>query len=364
MNRASGRKWILIHYLRACAALLVVVHHIPTFLMDHGVVTPWSFEIGAVGVDLFFVISGFVMAQSARALVGLRDAIDFSISRVVRIVPLYWAVTLAIGVPALCFPELFRTFTTSWDQVLSSLFFIPYFDDTGALRPVVVQGWTLNYEMFFYLTIAIAISVGIRSPVRVAAFLMIFLGIVGSTLERDAPEPVGVYLSPIVIEFAAGVFLGSMFSSGRWSGQRRNAFLGLVLVILGAFVVSVASADFGIGRGSARLVVWGGAAFIFVAGLLLIEAYKIPPIYRALNVLADSSYALYLTHGLAFTVSWRLGADSIGVSLVSAGILLFAALFAGVVCHYCVEGPLCRLSNRLGRGVRDYARRRIVSARS
>src|SRR5262249_39672775 len=127
--------------LRAVAALSVVLYHIDFI------------GRGAFGVDIFFVLSGFIICHVTAA-----DRQHFLLKRLIRIVPLYWARTLVVCALALAAPRLLQTTSDSWMGLLKSLFFIPYEKESGRVYPVLFLGWTLNYEMFFYVVFSIALA--------------------------------------------------------------------------------------------------------------------------------------------------------------------------------------------------------------
>ena len=129
---------VSIQYLRSFGALAVVASHV-----DHSAV------VGQSGVDLFFVISGFIMwTMSARPIAPLA----FLWNRMLRVVPLYWVATLLMALHQ----------RAPLHDVVRSMFFVPYFGAGDQIWPVLVQGWTLNYEMFFYILI------GLVLPLRAA----------------------------------------------------------------------------------------------------------------------------------------------------------------------------------------------------
>ena len=142
-----------IQYLRGIAALMVVWHHSSSQIPALNRFFPGS--SGAHGVDLFFVISGFIMAVTTTGA-GLTP-LQFLRRRVVRVVPLYWILTLAMVGLALVAPSLFRTLKVTADTLVQSLLFIPHFSTsfTDKAWPLLVPGWTLNYEMYFYVILAV-----------------------------------------------------------------------------------------------------------------------------------------------------------------------------------------------------------------
>ncbi|MEY9103377.1 peptidoglycan/LPS O-acetylase OafA/YrhL [Sinorhizobium fredii] len=133
-----------IQYLRAAAALAVVVFHAAEK-------TGHDFAVGAAGVDVFFVISGFIMwvISDRRPLTPAKFIWD----RIRRIVPIYWFATAVMIAGALA--GLFPNLALTLDHVLASLFFIPFRSpSSGEIWPLLVQGWTLNFEMLFYAVFA------------------------------------------------------------------------------------------------------------------------------------------------------------------------------------------------------------------
>src|ERR1700733_8304140 len=129
-----------IQILRAVAALSVMITH-----LWWGLFTP-DFFLGAVGVDLFFVISGFIMVYVSEPLFGQKSSpTTFFVRRVVRIVPLYWMITVAILIGG---HSLGLRPNTTWLNIVGSFMFIPTTHADGTTEPVLLVGWTLNYEMF------------------------------------------------------------------------------------------------------------------------------------------------------------------------------------------------------------------------
>src|ERR1700677_130082 len=151
-----------IHFLqalRAIAAWLVVVDHALVDVTGGDVRNPATaiaWMMGSIGVSVFFVISGFIMVHICWDDFGRRGAVaDFLRRRIVRIVPLYWLATLA----AFAFHKVSATHDANagWPELMQSLLFVPYRNEDGGWVPVLSQGWTLNYEMFFYAIVAVAV---------------------------------------------------------------------------------------------------------------------------------------------------------------------------------------------------------------
>jgi len=169
--------------LRFVAAMLVAVMHITQAISIHvtgrGDAHYWG--AGSAGVDIFFVISGFVMAittqgEPARGPARLAAAWVFIQRRILRIVPLYWFYTLLKAALLLAIPALAVKSTIEPVHFAASLLFIPMKSPWGLVQPVLPVGWTLNFEMLFYMVFAIAIALGApRVRFCLTVFLALFL---------------------------------------------------------------------------------------------------------------------------------------------------------------------------------------------
>ncbi|HSQ03406.1 MAG TPA: acyltransferase, partial [Burkholderiales bacterium] len=169
-------------------------------------------EIGWMGVDVFFVISGFIMAYSTKDLDGgTRDAEKFMRKRIRRIVPLYWVLTTLVVAVAIALPDFFHTYRFDFMHALKSYFFLPAERPDGVALPPLVPGWSLNYEMYFYLVFTVAIWLGVHRRVFVFATLFVLSAVAGQLLQYGNPWSPGtmrfVITSPLLLEFLAGVLI-------------------------------------------------------------------------------------------------------------------------------------------------------------
>jgi exopolysaccharide production protein ExoZ len=150
-----------IQILRAVAALAITVHHAmheaDLAARKSGGTFDWQFRLPLeAGVDLFFVISGFVMVHASRHMFGTPTSImPFLRRRLARIAPIYWLTTLLFLMLSYSgLSPATRPFPTA-DEIAATFLFIPYARPDGYIQPVYGLGWTLNYEMFFYLLFAL-----------------------------------------------------------------------------------------------------------------------------------------------------------------------------------------------------------------
>ncbi len=314
-----------IQYLRGLAAFGVLAFHAAERAGG-------TFGVGAAGVDVFFVISGFIMW-----VVTCRKAPSpgwFLIKRAQRIVPLYWAVTLATAAIAVFVPGAFPRMVVTAESVVKSLLFVPYRDPQGLIAPLVVPGWTLNFEMFFYLLFA----GGLLTPAKLRPWLVggALAGLVALRPFVDLSHPIAAtYTDPILLEFATGIGVGWLWSNGRLPGRR--AGWALVTVGLAGFM-GVALA--GIDVSTARPVWWGIPAVLLVSGAVSLERAGPIADLAPLRWLGDASYSVYLIHGLAISAAVR----AMAMAGIDHPVAVFATAIvvgvgAGLACYQLFEKP-------------------------
>jgi exopolysaccharide production protein ExoZ len=327
-----------IQYLRAFAALAVVFFHAAER-------TGYAFAIGAAGVDVFFVISGFIMWVIAE-----RRPVSpgrFLMDRVRRIVPVYWLATgvMVAGALAGLFPNLVLTA----GHIAASLFFVPARSpSSGEIWPVLVQGWTLNYEMFFYLAFAACLMLPprLRLPVMAGGFgLLVAIGLLA---ESDASFVV-TYTRPIILEFVAGMFIARLWLQGHVPG--RQVALTLIGVALAGFAV--------IGILKLPFNEWscGPLACALVFGTVALEKHGGIPRLAIPAMLGNASYSIYLWHTFAISVVAKAGI-LLGIPLAVVFTLsVCVGTAVGLAGYYLVERPLLRG----GKGSRFIRRRAKIA---
>src|ERR1700692_1470903 len=159
-----------IQYLRGLAALSVLATHALQWPLAE--IKMGLLKTRRHGVDVFFVISGFIITTIAGG--GRFNPRDFLVRRAFRIVPAYWAATLLITILAVAIPSQFRTTVPTIEGLVKSLLFIPSLEPKA---PLLLLGWTLNFEAFFYLLFASLFF--LRSETRTLVLLVIFTLLVG-----------------------------------------------------------------------------------------------------------------------------------------------------------------------------------------
>ena len=320
--------------MRGVAALSVVCGHAVSARPDMvgSGLAGGALTILASGVDIFFVISGFIIATTAAAQ---RDALNFAFRRAVRIFPVYWLVLLAAFVssswielspetrPALDFGLIFAWTYPNW---------------------YIGPAWSIAFELHFYAAVAVILAI---APSRLFELLFAGLGLV--LLAVVFGLQLGIYSHPLVLEFGAGVGIAYLLRNGRLRFSRRNLAISAGLFAAGwywIFVFGSADPQF------ARVPTYGLAAGLLVHAVVAaeIEGLSFSPI---LQWFGKISYSLYIVHYLVvkwianFTGLWLLST----AGTIIASILLSIGLAA--VLHIIIEAPILNWGRKFSLVRRD-----------
>ncbi len=340
-----------IQALRAIAASMVVLVHC-VYLWHTRILhqpDPSYWMSGAAGVDVFFVISGFVMTISLPAISQYENrARVFLMRRITRIVPLYWlAITLKV-VLILLVPSVVLHPGLRWTHIVGSYLFLPARNSEGLIAPVIVQGWTLNYEMFFYVLFAFSLLFRFSS-LRLVIGALSFLGALGFFHPLGSPL-ILVLISPLLFEFLYGVLIAQALTRKRMPGTRSSALLAIAgwVAILSIFPhLLQQSGDIQ----KWRFVLWGFPAASIVLGTVGLEpilAIKLPKWTFAAG---NASYAVYLAQTFVLPVV-GIVVSRMPVSRLTALALILLlgmslSLLAGDLIHRWIELPILKWLKRV-----------------
>jgi exopolysaccharide production protein ExoZ len=296
---------------------------------------PWM-----AGVDVFFVISGFIMVYTSRDLFARRGGpAIFLARRIARIVPLYWLATSLYLAVALVVPSALNSAPPLWWQVLASYAFVPYTSQDGIAQPVLSLGWTLNYEMLFYVLMALVLPLRMRASLTM--LILVLVGLVAMGPAVAPSQPWGFWTQPIVIEFAFGVGLGWL----RLRGVVLDRPTRICLALGGLGYLAADLTVLGEGFAIMRPLAWGGPAACLVAAAALgAERPAAASRLTRLGVrIGDVSYALYLVHPFVIRpiaeVSGRMGISGPAGLWGFIVVALAAALLASFAVHWVFERP-------------------------
>lgn len=365
---------------RAIAALSVVYFHLEN-----------EITFGSFGVDLFFVLSGFVIAMTVSKT---QSPLNFIINRITRLVPLYWLLTFAMLCLALLFPGLLNSTTADLSNFIKSILFIPYFKENGALHPMLAVGWSLNYEMLFYALVTIGILINQKYIYTLTSLIVILAYCLGSFLANSAAlqssmvtwqldyKVISTFLnSEFILEFCFGILayklkdlsLPNLVKSSvmdKLQYRRQIILIVSILFIIACYAFMAVTEYMKLGAFN-RLLYFGLPSLVIILLCLQIEPELKKIIYNnsvytpliSFGVyLGDASYALYLSHlfvieavrkllpkifilfsGPAGIVSFEL--NSIGGNLLAIGL----SIFASCILYSMVDKPAVSYCKQLFR---------------
>ena len=287
------------------------------------------------GVDIFFVISGFVMWSLTAGREG--GSWDFFIRRLKRIVPLYWLMTTAMLVVLLVLPGATLTSKFDFHHVVSSYLFIPAIHPVkGTFEPLLFPGWTLNYEMTFYLLITLALLGPMRMRLGIILVPLVLLLAMGHFPHSDR-SLVAFYSNSLLAEFGMGCILGFAIEQGL--AEASPSWTGAAMIGSSVAAFFVMAQLPGLPRGFA----WGVPAALFVGGWVFNERAVGIARVPMLQLLGDASYAIYLSHVLVLSALFQLAhrfVKSTDGEIGASVIMVFACIAAGVGVYWFVERPI------------------------
>ena len=326
--------------LRALAALAVALLHIAD---EAGALSgtpghsPWRW-LDAVpleaGVDLFFVISGFVLVWASWDAFGSLVAVPgFVGRRLLRVGPLYWLLTAATVVVGAVLPgSLSEGLGEGPGYLVASALFIPWRRADGFVQPILRLGWTLEYEMLFYALLACALPLARSTGLTALLLAIVALAVAGQAF-AFAATPLAFWTDPIVLEFGLGVLVAMAARRG-W----RAGWLGVAAFALACLAAAVMARLPG---GDIRAVVRG-----VPAALLVFCALSVQRVPAAVLLVGNASYALYLVHPFPMralrVIFARLNLPSFAAAPMYLLVTLAACLAAAIALHLLVEQPILR----------------------
>ncbi|HBK90295.1 MAG TPA: hypothetical protein DDZ68_01350 [Parvularcula sp.] len=339
-----------IQALRGAAALMVLAAHVTEAELDYGgagALLPFALYMGVTGVDLFFLISGFVMAHVA--LEGPRDpraSARFIYNRAARIYPLYWAVTLALMILYAGKRVLFGE-ATPFNNPVETFLLLP--DDEYPLLPV---GWTLVHEMYFYAVFAIFVLVRRLEIIVFLAFWGAIVAVANAAGIAGANPWTRIAFSPLTFEFIGGAGVALLLRRGV-TAFAVPALAAGALALLGASVFFARDLyPDAVAEPGRRTLIFSPifAAILYGAAALETRRGAVAP--KWLTATGDASYSLYLVHVPALLVAGKslslvVPDGAFDNPALIAGYLA-ASIGAAFAVHRWFEKPVLALTRRMG----------------
>lgn len=327
--------------LRAFASISVVLAHMRFTL-------PGMHAFGTFGVDVFFVISGYIMARI------LHNNPDFFVRRrLLRIVPPYWFFTLLIFSLAWWRPQLLHSTGADSIELIKSLLFIPFRKQMPAggmvTQPVLGAGWTLNMEMLFYLALAIGLFINRKHAAWIGSGVTLGIMFVSRYFEQHS-SVAGFYARDVMLEFLIGIlaFYFCTKISDQKAHQLRVAALvvcigsGLLLIVLQGLIfqgpIDVLSLP--------RAVAFGIPAWFLITSACILSQAKWDINSSYIVLIGDASYILYLLHDFVVMAVDRVAAVRwpwLHVTTpLGALVAMSLSILAAVGLHVYVERPVLK----------------------
>lgn len=326
---------------RAVAAIAVCCFHASERVMKHApdIAALGVFHFGRLGVDLFFVISGFIICYIHDADIGRPRMLGrYAYRRATRIYPLYWLLLLAVLPLYLVFPDAGDGSARDLGSVIRCFFLLP----NPPNGQIIGVAWTLVYEISFYAAFALLILSRRIGLVLIAAWsLLILLNTLGVVPVQGY---VGQFLGPRYFEFAVGAAV--YYASQHWRPKGALLLSGIAMAVL--FTGGMVSPAFAAALSNVPSQVLLAGLVCGVAVFGLVTEQKRSPVTsswgRTLAALGDASYSIYLFHWL---IGWivdkvylKLHLSPGLATLIYFPILVGLMIGGGYVVHIVLERRL------------------------
>ncbi len=320
-----------IQALRGIAALFVVLEHV-RFL-----------NCGAFGVDIFFCISGFMIMYTTH-----ESTEYFLRKRLIRILPLYYIMTIGTFSLLLLFPSMFEQTKADPIFLVKSLLFIPFDIGNGVLQPLLRIGWTVNCEMFFYLLFLISFHISHKYRGLICSIILGGIAILAQLLPVNF-APLTFYGDPVMLEFILGILCyyaaWGIYNLYQKKPMPRFLLPFSLLLFVGLFAALVINKQTTNILGFRRPLLWGTAGMVLVLCAFVIGLFLTMP--RMLVALGNISFSLYLMHyypvmlldRAVFDFSSCSARSVIGV-IISTVVCLIAAYIAWFIMEKKFTGWL------------------------
>lgn len=296
-----------------------------------------DFPQGGRGVDVFLVISGFIMVHITKNRKTTPER--FALDRLTRIAPLYWIFTGLMVLVVMVAPALVNaTGLGTWHTISSYLFIPSIHPDDNAIQPILRVGWTLNIEMFFYLLIVLAMMINMKYWARIVIVWVLILAMIG-TITKPAAPTFDLWTSAYMLHFAAGMVLGRLCD--RLPALHPAVSLGLILAGFAVLLTMPIQGTHGV---TPQFLLITASATAIVFGALTLERANALVRIRGLATLGNASYALYLSHYFVLgvvRVVWPDGASgTLAYDLAFLVTVLVVASAVSVGVYKWIERPL------------------------
>lgn len=359
-----------IQFLRAIAVILFVYFYSIDLTAGFGKSQQYNFyylkEMGVIGIDLFCVISGFVVFYTARSLSGASEGWHFLKKRFFRINPLFYLCSVVFFATqfllmwAVNSPNIFLLTTKIASGLVDTLWIVPTSKYLLQYKLYLAIGWSLGFAWLFSILFYLTILTRVRMKVLVLTGMIVLLVAAGYFL-KPKDIRLGFATNAMLLEFLFGTILGQLYL--RFSKIPAAVSILLLLIGIGGFISPVFYNYGDTGNASntingtvslQRALLWGLPSGCLMAGCLFLERDdKLKAIWnnRLFRLIGDASYSIFLTHATLFTLLTIVYHKVNYLLLPDLSILLqfVLALGFGIAFYRWVEKPYFKWGSRAAR---------------
>ncbi|MNX79339.1 O-acetyltransferase OatA [compost metagenome] len=345
-QQTSPNKLETIQSLRGIACILVALYHL-TGLTEKYLGSPFlfgSFYFGWAGVELFFVLSGFIMFKiHSIHIKSYEKWLNFIKKRVIRIYPIYLTLTILV-LPIYLISNFGENTKRSIPVIIKSLLLIP--QEIGVF-PIITVGWSLSHEIFFYLIFSLSFLLP-RNAFRTTFITWCIATIIYNIAFKRFLifSELNFIFSPYNLEFALGGFASAAAAKYHNKGSKFLVFGGIIFIIIGI----LHNIDWIKTPITVTSLMFATASMLIIFGAASLDLSRQPQLPRPLIYLGDASYSIYLTHGIimniALVITHKLiSVEGIFLNFISF-IILILTLLGGCAVYQWVESPLLNTMRR------------------
>jgi exopolysaccharide production protein ExoZ len=338
-----------IQFLRGLAALIVVIYHTAGYIkvnFSPVVFLDDFFNFGFAGVDLFFVISGFIILFTSKKYINNPESIgEYLKKRFVRIYPIYWIILsilflLSWFIPFLLNKNVFKTeFPDNFSSYINTIFLLPKHLAINA------ASWTLSYELYFYLVFSLII---LSKKLKFIPLLILAISFYNSIIlnpNADFIKPTyfTFFFSGYNFEFMFGVLICQFYHKINFS-----KILSILFVFISVVIITQLGHNVGDFDTYKRIITFGMPSGLILLSLLNLEKNHGLRFSKFLIMLGDASYVLYLIHFpmmlLLNKIPVLLGYSfSINTEIYYSYFIIISIVITSIYIHKWVEKPLNKL---------------------
>lgn len=341
-----------IQALRGFAAILVLISHLLIIEGKYGglgSVLPEILRYGVFGVDIFFVVSGFIMVTITKGKFrSLGYTAKFIAQRVVRIYPVYWFYSLLVLVVFLVYPDWINGSQGSQVDIVASFLLFP-----AENLPLLAVGWTLIHEVYFYIIFSLILMFFNEDKLPYALSLWTLAIIVLNLITSPSSSPlIRLVVHPLTLEFIAGCFLALLYFKNK--GNLNIKTLAVFTITMVAISLYLFVSEFGANGvtpvGWVRPLIFGIPAVCVVYFFLMAE--KVGWVFNKIFVtLGDASFSIYLSHILTLSLAGRLwsivSSDGIIDNVIAVPVMFLFSCVSGVIAYFWIEVPIIKMTKKI-----------------